>query len=340
LNQDLSHAEPEAVGAETAMARWRAGLTGLVSLGARLLGTFLLTLLGSALLIQLLLWASPGDPIDLIPNGEEMRSALETEWGLGDPIWLRFLRFCTRALQGDLGHSLTYRPGAAVTELVLPAAARSMSLLVPALVLTFALGFGLAYLLAGRASLLRHLVRAISVMPVFLLAFVLVLALNGAAWQGMSRGIIERPSWFALPDADSPMKLLLAVLAMAIGSGAVSEVQAACEDEIVRVRNSPFIDAAMARGAPLWRHVLPNLVAPLTAVVAGRAAFFVGGVIIAEKVLQLNGAGSMLWQACRMRDYPVAMGIALLASAVVCGARLAGDLLRVWVDPRLREPGH
>ena len=128
------------------------------------------------------------------------------------------------------------------------------------------------------------------------------------------------------------------LVVLAVGSGSLAEVHAALEDEIVRIRNAPFVDAALARGAPIAPHVLLNLLPPLTTIMANRTAFFVGGLVVVEKVLLLNGAGSMLWQACGARDYPLAMGLAIVAAAVVCATRLMGDVLRVGVDPRLREP--
>jgi len=303
----------------------------------RLLGSFALTLAGAVLLIQLLLWAAPGDPVDLVPNGAEVREQLERDWGLDQPPLLRTLGFLARAAQGDLGTSFTYRPGATVTELILPAAGRSLGLLLPALALALAAGLALAFACAGRPSLLRRAVQALSVAPVFLLAFLAVQILNEGVYAGMEAGWFGRPAWFALPDTDSPLKALIAVLVLALGSGAVAEVQASVEDEVVRLRNATFVDAAIARGAPAWRHVLWNLLPPLATIAYGRAAFFLGGLVIVEKVLHMNGVGSMLWQACRMRDYPVALGITILAAAAVCCARLVGDAVRVSVDPRLRE---
>lgn len=312
--------------------RWRLALPV-----ARLLLVFLLTLAGAVLAIQLLLWASPGDPVDLVPNGEEVRTQLELEWGLNEPLAVRYVHFLGRALRGDLGTSFTYRPGAPVSELVLPAAARSLGLLVPSLALALFAGLGLGFLTAGRPSVLRRIVQFVSVAPVFLLAFISVHVLNEAAHGGMEAGWFGRPSWFALPDTESALKTALAITLLAVGSSALAEVHAAVEDEIVRLRNSAFVDAAIARGAPVWRHVLWNLLPSLATIAYGRAAFFVGGLVIIEKVLHLNGAGSMLWQACRLRDYPVALGITILAAAAVCGARLLGDLVRMTVDPRLRE---
>ncbi len=332
-------AEPVADKPTQAAQQRSAGSAGALGLGlavARQLAAFALTLAGAALAIQLLLWVSPGDPVDLVPNGEQIRAELEAEWGLDQPFLVRYGRFLGRALQGDLGSSLTYRPGAEVSELVLPAAGRSLRLLLPALGLAMALGLLMALLTAGHRSVLRRGGQILSVAPVFLLAFLAAHLLNESAHAAMQRGMIERPDWFALPDTDSLLKSLLAVLVLAVGSGALTEVHGALEDEIVRLRNAPFVEAALARGAPVWRHLLWNLLPPLTTIASSRAAFFVGGLVIIEKVLHLNGAGSMLWQACRLRDYPVALGITVLAAVAVCSARLLGDLVRLAVDPRLR----
>jgi len=312
------------------------GLALAAALGRQVLA-FLATLAGAALLAQLLLWMAPGDAVDLLTDDPALRAALITEFGLDRPVWLRYFDFVGRALAGDLGTSLTYRPGMEVAALTGPAATRSGLLVLGALSLSLAWGVGLAYVTAGRASLSRRLVQLASVAPVFLLAYLIMVGLNEATFSLLEAGRISRPGWFALPDEDSTLKITLAVCVLAVGSSALTEIHAGAEDELVRIRRSGYVDAARARGAALWPHVLLNLVPPLTTIAASRAAFFVGGLVIIEKVLHLSGVGAMLWQACRMRDYPLALGITVLAAAAVCGARLAADVVRVAVDPRLRS---
>ncbi len=307
-----------------------------MALGRRF-GAFVATLLGAALLAQLLLFAAPGDAADLLAGDPELRAALVAELGLDRPPHVAWWAFVTHAVTGDLGFSLTYRPGMAVTELVLPAAGRSLILVVGALVLSLVVGAGLAYATAGRRSFSRRALQAISIAPVFLLAWVLVVGLNEVTFEMMEAGRIPRPSWFALPDQDSLLKWVLAMTVLAVGSSAVTEVHGACEDELKAIRRSGYVDAARARGARLAPHVLWNLVPPLTTIASTRAAFFVGGLVVIEKVLHLNGVGAMLWQACRLRDVPLALGITFAAAAVVCGARLLADLVRVAVDPRQRS---
>jgi len=298
-------------------------------------GAFVLALAGAALLAQWLLWLAPGDPVDLLTADPELRAAMVERWSLDEPPHVRTLAFIEGALTGDLGVSLTYRPGEEVAALVWRAGVTSAPTLVLSVLLAVGAGVAFAYIGQGW-TLSRRAVQALSVAPVFLLAATAVVSINEATFYAIEAGWIARPSWFALPLGDSILKSALGVTVLAIGSSALTDVHQASDDELRRIRRSGYVDAARARGAPLWPHVLWNLVPPLTTITVSRTAFFVGGLVVVEKVLQLNGAGAMLWQACRMRDYPLALGLVVGAAAVVCAARLVGDVVRIGVDPRLR----
>ncbi len=314
--------------------------------GARLLGavalrvaSFVATVLGAVLLVEILITLAPGDAIDLLPNGDTLRAGLAAEWGLDRPLPERLVATLGRLARGDLGTSLTWRPGAPVAQLVLDTGARSLVLLAPALLLavTFAVGLG-AWSARGGTRLLR-VVQAISVVPAFLAAYVLVMGINAATWALVERGVIDRPEWFALPDTPSALRTALAVGVLAVASGGLTEMHAACDAELRRLRTAPFVDAARARGAATWPIILHNLVPPLADLAASRAAWLLGSLVVVEKLLLYSGAGAALWQACRLRDYPVAIGITLAFAVVVAGARLVGDLVRLVVDPRLRGVG-
>jgi ABC-type dipeptide/oligopeptide/nickel transport system permease component len=200
-------------------------------------------------------------------------------------------------------------------------------------------GTALAWTTAGRPSLPRKLIQAVSVTPLFLLAHVLVHGLNEGAWAAMNAGLVDRPSWFALPDQPSSLRMALAIALLAVGSGALVDVHGEVEDALVRIRQSGYVDAARARGVPVWPHVLWNLVPPLAAITVSRVAFFVGGLVILEKVMLLNGVGAILWQAAQLRDYNVALGITIVLAGAVAATRLVGDTVRLLVDPRLSAEG-
>lgn len=304
---------------------------------AQKLGLWGATVLGAAALALLLVHLAPGDAIDLIPGGETLRPQLEAEFGLDKPLPLRFAASLAGLLSGDWGTSIAYRPGAPVLEVIGGPALRSLTWLVAALAFATVQAMTLAWFTAGRArSLPRLVVRLLSVAPVFLLAHLAVYGLNEATFALIQSGTIERPGWFALPDQPSLFRTLLAVGLLAIGSGTLTELHLELESALDRIRSSGFVDAARARGASTWPHIWPNLVPELAAILAGRAAFLVGGLVILERVLLLNGAGSVLWQAALLRDQPVAVGVAVLAALFVASTRLLADLVRWFVDPRLR----
>lgn len=307
--------------------------SGLVWALLRHLGSFALTVVGCALLLQLLLTLAPGDAADLVADDPALRAALVEQWRLDQPVWRRTMASLSGLLSGELGQSLTFRPGAPVSELMLRGAASSGPLLLGALILSLGSGAGLAWLRWERGA---RLLSVLSVAPVFLIAALAIMALNQLTFAGMQAGWWAAPQWFALPINDHPFKTALAVLALAIGSSAFSEIHQASRESLQAIRSSPYVDAAIARGAPLSALVLRNFLLPLSAIAARRAAFFVGGLVVVEKVLQVQGAGAMLWQACRLRDWPLVVGLSLLAALVVAGARLVADMSRLALDPRLR----
>ena len=285
---------------------------------------------------MLLLAMAPGDPIDLLPNADEVRTELEARWHLDRPLPVRYALYMGQLASGDLGTSLSYRPGTPVSALIGQPALRSAGWLISAWTLTVFWGTALAWFTAGRRTFSTLTVRLLSIAPVFLIAHLAVFGANTLAWSLMEAGTIGRPDWFALPDQPSTVRTVLAIVILAVGSGALAELHADVENALISLRRSGFVDAARARGMPVWPHVAWNLVAPLTTIAVSRAAFFVGGLVVLEKVLLLNGVGAILWRAALLRDYDLCIGIALLAAVVVAGTRLTADAIRIATDPRLR----
>ncbi len=118
--------------------------------------------------------------------------------------------------------------------------------------------------------------------------------------------------------------------------------------ETIAVRDADFVAAARAMGTPvyriLWRHVLPNVVAP--AIVASTLA--IGNVVLLEAGLSYLGIGVRAPQASwgsiiqegaqRVSDLwwlTVFPGAAILLTAFACNA--LGDALREALDPRQLE---
>ncbi len=309
--------------------------TQLGQAALRICGRWLTTVVGVAALLLLLVEMAPGDAIDLLPDGETLRAELERRWHLGRPLPERLLLWLLSALGGDLGTSWTIRPGAPVSEVLRGPALASLLRLLAALMTSAGVALALAWRSAGHASWLRRPVHVLSLAPVFLLAHLAVAGLNASAWSLMEAGWIDRPAWFALPTEPSVLRSFLAVVLLALGSTALSGLVTDLEDAIARLRHAPFVLAARGRGEPVDPMILRNLVPVAAALLADRLAFFVGGLVILEKVLLLGGAGSLLWRASLERDVALVLAIGVGTGLVVATGRLASDALRAYADPRL-----
>jgi ABC-type dipeptide/oligopeptide/nickel transport system permease subunit len=117
---------------------------------------------------------------------------------------------------------------------------------------------------------------------------------------------------------------------------------------VLGLKHEAFVEAAVASGtrpaAILWRHFLPNIVAPLIV----RASIGVGFIITAEATLSFLGLGvqepTPSWGGM-IRDGLTVMRtdpyLAISASAVlgitILGFNLLGDGLRDLLDPRARD---
>jgi peptide/nickel transport system permease protein len=117
---------------------------------------------------------------------------------------------------------------------------------------------------------------------------------------------------------------------------------------VLSLREQPYVEAAVAAGTRtpmiIWRHILPNTLAPLTV----QATFVCGSAMIVESILSFIGAGMpptvpswgnimaegrSLWQ---VKPYIVFFPAAFL-SVTVLAVNLLGDGLRDAIDPRMAK---
>jgi peptide/nickel transport system permease protein len=152
--------------------------------------------------------------------------------------------------------------------------------------------------------------------------------------------------------------VLLAIALMALTKASVGNVVIAITlSEVPRVarlvrgvvlslREQPFVEAAVAAGTPffrtLWRHILPNTMAPVLV----QATYICASAMITEAVLSFIGAGTPpqipSWgnimaegrSYFQIRPYLIIFpGVCL--SLIVLAVNLVGDGLRDALDPRL-----
>ena len=144
----------------------------------------------------------------------------------------------------------------------------------------------------------------------------------------------------------SGASLLTVVVAIAIPE--VPRVVRLVRSIVLSIREEPYVEAAISVGTPtpkiLWRHVLPNTVAPL--IVQG--TFICGSAILLEAILSFLGLGippeTPTWGniMAEGRDlfqiYPHSIFYpGVLLTLTVLAINMLGDGLRDTIDPRMSK---
>jgi peptide/nickel transport system permease protein len=170
----------------------------------------------------------------------------------------------------------------------------------------------------------------ISALPVFWLGYIVIyffthkLGLFPLAFGFSSAG--QKYRW---------LYQLLPIFVLGVGNGTISEVIRFLRQEMSRVMAEDYIRTARAKGASVWKHSFKEgLLIPVTEIVASKIPFILGGAVIVEQVFNWPGMGRMAWQAAQDRDYPLIMGIAILAAVFVRMGSLFQSVVYVAVNPR------
>lgn len=248
----------------------------------------------------------------------ELLASYRRDLGLGEP--LGFLRPWEKLLRGErLG---TSAQGVTGDELL---AKLSGSLLVGSIGLSLALGWALAFALLrvrlrrSRLAPIADLVPAVVFgTPVFIPALLLAPA------------VVETGN--LLPE-------LGAALVMSFWPGVLlgSLVADALEHELSRDYVRTALGKGLARGAVLWRHVLPNVLPALLDSVGPIATALLAGSFAAESVLGLPYFGQLYVSAVLKKEIAVVVVATTAFAALIALVGLVVELLRALVDPRARE---
>lgn len=306
---------------------------------ARVLGRELtitgLLLLGVSFVVFTILYLSPGDPFSVLLEGqamsEEARAGVREAMGVEKSWYRQYLSWLFDMLRGDFGTSV--RTGLPVLSEVARVGLNTLMLTVGSLLVTLGLAVPLALRSATRGMNkvtwpLTMIAYVISALPVFWLGYIVIYFFTHKL------GLFPLAFGFA-GGGQKWLYLLLPIFVLGIGNGTISEVIRYLRDEVERVMAEDYIRTARAKGASVRKHAFKEgLVIPVTEIIASKIPFILGGAVIVEQVFNWPGMGRMAWQAAQDRDYPVIMGIAIVAAVLVRMGSLFQSVVYVMVNPR------
>jgi peptide/nickel transport system permease protein len=298
------------------------------------------TLIGISILVFAINYMIPGDPALIMAGSEatpEVVSALRKQWGLDQPVYVRYLAWLANMVTGNLGDSYFSRQ--TVVQLVSNALPVTVELALLSLLVAVVIAVPTGIISAVRAGSWFDLGAAalgfvglsipgfwLGIMLIYVFA-VYLQQLPAGGFTPLSAGLVPNLQSMILP-------------AIALGTFASTQLMRYLRASLLDVLHADYIRTARAKGLRerlvLVRHAVRNALIPFITVLGVQMGYLLGGTVITEQVFALPGIGRLVLTAVLNRDYQVATGIIFLIAAAFVIINLLVDLLYPVLDPRVR----
>lgn len=302
----------------------------------------LLMLLGVSALIFIGTQLLPGDVAQAILGQSatpEALANLRAEMGLNDPALVRYWHWLTGALAGDFGKALSN--GQDISQALGGRLSNTLFLAVCAAVVSVPLAIMLGLLaVRHRGGFIDRTISGLGLastsLPEFFVGYVLMYVFAVKLQWVTSVSMVY-------DDMSLGQRLAAIVLPVAVlTAGVLAHMMRMTRAAILNVMQSAYIETAELKGLGalkiIYRHALPNALAPIINVVMLNLAFLVVGVVVVEVIFVYPGMGQYLVDHVAKRDVPVVQACGLIFATVYIGMNLLADIAGVLSNPRLRHP--
>jgi len=317
-------------------------------------------LLGVSVIVFLMMWLTPGDPVEVMLAGQqasaEQVASLRHDMGLDRPPVERFFVFLGNAVTGNFGLSFFHRrPVADVIAERLPATIElTLAALLLALLIAIPLGIAAA---VKRGSLVDRVATVGSLFGVSLPGFwfgILLLILFSVNLKllpvsGRTSLSCEVSSLTHLLTIDALLRgrfdcagqalryLTLPALTLALPTAAV--LMRVMRTSMIEVLRSDYVAFAEAKGLSprrvLLRHALKNALAPTVTVAAIETGSLLGGNMVVETVFGWPGLGRLVVESIFVRNYPLVQAAVLLYAVTYVLLNFAADVIYTRLNPKV-----
>jgi microcin C transport system permease protein len=326
------------------------------------------TLLGITIACFVIMQMVPGGPVEQalqqlkrsaqgeggVGSAQNLQNALTQEelqnikryYGFDKPILVRYWTWLKKLARFDLGTSYTYeKPVAAVICRRLPV---SLTFGLVGLFLTYAvcIPLGVKKTLAhGEAfdnwsSVLIFL--GYSIPGYALGVLLLVLFGGGSFWSFFPLSGVVSDNFEELSllgrVIDYLHHMFLPILCYVIGGFATLTLL--MKNSLLEQLSQDYVRTALAKGLTyhqaVFCHALRNALIPLATNIGMVISVILSGSMLIETVFTIDGIGLLGYQSIVNRDYPVALGLIVISSALVLVGRILSDLCLAWIDPRIK----
>lgn len=297
-----------------------------------------ITFLSVILVLFCLFYVIGGDPAAILAGKNSSAEALNQirhELGLDQALPLQFAHFLKKSL--TLNWGLSWATNQRVSTMIFSSIGASLSLAIPAFVMSVLLALGFAFVAAYKKSYWDQTIYLLcTLLMSFSFVVFILLAQQWLAFQwnlfpvyGWDPAWTARWSYIALPC----LIYILATLAPK-----VFIFRAALFNEL----QQDYVRTAYAKGlSPLsvfGIHIFKNASLPILTLVTSQVPSLITGSLLLEAYFGIPGIGHLLLKAIQESDLPVIQATTILGTALYIFFNLVNDLLALALNPRLESP--
>lgn len=326
------------------------------------------TFIGISLLVFTLTRLVPGGPIERMLNeaamanqsaaalssgfggaggstlSPEQLKELEAYYGFDKPIPVAYIEWLGSVLVLDLGHSTRYTEP--VWGLIKDRFPISIFYGIATLILTYGVCIPLGIVKAIRhRTAFDNLTSAIVFFGYAIPGYVVGIALLTAfasEWEVFPLGGFISDDFDDLSTTEQIWDVLnhaaLPLIAYVAGSFAVTTLM--MKNALMDNLASDYVRTAVAKGLTFRRavfgHAMRNSLIPIATSFGGNISLFLTGSFLIEKIFDIDGFGLLGFESLVERDYPVVMGILVIASLLFLIGNILSDVCVALVDPRVK----
>lgn len=275
------------------------------------------------------------------PTSEDY-AALQQAYGLDEPLYVQYGHFLGDVATLNFEEESWSNPGISVGDMLRKSIVPSLSITLPALMLTSLLAISIAIISAyfrGRPIDKALMVFAVIGMSISFLVYIIFGQYWGAylpskelgkdifAIQGYRAGLSNWAYYCMLPV------LISVIVAMGYDTRFYRAV-------MVEESGRDYITTAVAKGASkrkvMFVHMLKNAMIPIITRIMVTLPFLIMGSLLLEVFFGIPGMGKTLYKAITDNDFPVTQVFVALFAIFFILSNILTDVLYALVDPRVR----
>lgn len=283
-----------------------------------------------------------GSPLAMVQGAHVSQGALAArgaELGLNKPVIVQYFTWLSQILTGNFGFSI--KSNESVASMIASHLGPTLLLMGISLFISMVIAVPAGVFSAthqnkvGDYSLMGLSFLGNSI-PSFFLAMLLIYLFTIKLNLLPSGGMTTLGANLGTGDVVIHMIMPVIVLAVSMAGTNIRYIRSA----ILEILQQDYLRTARAKGIGRFKvinkHALRNAMVPVITVFGMEIPTLFGGAIIVEQVFSWPGLGLMTMTAIINRDYPVIMGVSLVAALVVLLGNLLTDILYAVVDPTIQ----